>query len=160
MCSTKSSNSVGVRLGFGVQVVVQLRGRDQFPDLRAQHRQLVRVERLHGRVLVQQLFQFGQVAVGVGAGHRRDQVVDDDRVAAPLGLGALAGVVDDERVDQREVAEHGVRRESCGQAESLAGQPFQRAVLAEVDHRVRAELAASQRYAARYWWLGGRSGSW
>ena len=63
-----------------------------------------------GRVFVQQLLQLGQLAVGVGAGHRRHQVVDDGGVAAALGLGALAGVVDDERVDQRQLAEDRVRR--------------------------------------------------
>ena len=122
-----------------LQVVVQFGGLDQFPDLGPQHRQLDRVEGADRRVLIQQLLQLGQVAVGVGAGHRRDQVVDDGGVPAPLGLGALARVVDDERVDQRQVAEHRVGRAAGGQAEALAGQPLQRAVLAEVHDGVRAE---------------------
>ena len=122
-----------------LQVVVQFGGLDQFPDLGPQHGQLGRVEGADRGVLVEQLLQLGQVAVGVGAGHRRDQVVDDGGVPAPLGLGALARVVDDERVDQRQVAEHRVGRAAGGQAEALAGQPLQRAVLAQVHDGVRAE---------------------
>jgi len=39
-----------------------------------------------------------------------DEVVDDHRVRAALGLHALAGVVDDEGVDERHVAQGGVWR--------------------------------------------------
>ena len=92
-------------------------------------------------VLVQELLQARDVAVGVGAGHRRDEVVDEGGVDAALGLGALAGVVDQEGVDQRQVAEGGVGAAGGGQAGVLAGQPLQVAVLAEVDHRVGAEAA-------------------
>ena len=60
---------------------------------------------------------------------------------AALGLGALARVVDQEGVDQREVAEGGVGAAGGGQARVLAGQPLQVAVLAQVDHRVGAEAA-------------------
>ena len=60
------------------------------------------------RVLVEQLLEPGDVAVGLGAGHRRDQVVDERGVRPALGLGALARVVDQERVDQRQVAERRV----------------------------------------------------
>ena len=92
-----------------VQVAVQFGRGDDLPDLRAQRRDLGRVERLDRGVLVEQLLQLGELAVRVGAGHRRDHVVDDGRVRTPFGLRALAGVVDDERVDQRQLAEHGVR---------------------------------------------------
>ena len=91
-------------------------------------------------MLVHQLLEFREVAVGIGAGHRRHQVVDDRGVGPALGLGALAGIVDDERVDQRQVAEHRVGRARGGQAQSLAGQPFQRAVLAQMHDGVGTEL--------------------
>ena len=103
------------------------------------------------RVLVEQLLEPGDVAVGLGAGHRRDQVVDDRGVRAALGLRALARVVDQEGVDQRQVAERRVGAAGGGQRGVLAGQPLQVAVLAEVHHRVGAEppSLARQRYAAR-----------
>ncbi len=114
---------VVVRLVVHVQVVVEFGGLHQRPDLRPYGRRLRRVQVADQCVLVEQLLQLGQVAVGVRAGHRRHQMVDDRRVPAPLGLGALAGVVHDERVDQRQVAQHRVRRASGAQPEALAGQP-------------------------------------
>ncbi len=132
-----------VVLGALVQaeVVVEPGGLDQRPDLGADGGQLGRVHRGDVGVLVQQLLQARDVAVGVGAGHRRDEVVDQGGVGAALGLGALARVVDQEGVDQREVAEDGVRAALGGQRGGLAGQPLQVAVLAEVDDGVGAEAA-------------------
>ena len=90
------------------QVVVQPGGLHQRPDLLADRGQLGRVERGDVGVLVEQLLEPGDVAVGLGPGHRRDEVVDERGVRPALGLGALAGVVDQERVDQRQVAERRV----------------------------------------------------
>ena len=94
------------------------------------------------RVLVEQLLQPGDVAVALGPGHRRHEVVDKRGVRAPLGLRALARVVDQERVDQRQVADRGVGAAGGRQAGVLAGQPLQVAVLADVHDRVRGELLA------------------
>ena len=127
-------------LRVDAQVLVQVGGFDQGPDLGPERGQLVWVERGHGGVFVQQLLELGHLAVGVGAGHRRHQVIDDHRVPAPLGLGPLSRIVDDERVHQRQIAEHRVRRALRGQAEPLAGQPLQRAVLAQVDDCVGTEV--------------------
>ena len=122
------------------QIVIHLRGLDQRPDLRADRRQLGRVHRRDHCVLVEKLLQLGDVAIRFGPGHRRDQVVDDGGVRPALGLGALAGVVDQERVDQRHRPDRGVRPAGTGHADVLAGQPFQVAVLAQVHDGVRAEL--------------------
>ena len=121
------------------EVVVELRGPHQRPDLLADGGQLARVQRGDVRVLVEQLLESRDVAVGFGARHRRDEVVDERGVRAPLRLGALAGVVDEERVDQRQVAERGVGAARRGHAQRLAGQPLQVAVLAEVHDGVGAE---------------------
>ena len=135
---------VAGRLG-DVQVVVQLGLLDELPDLPADGRQLGRVHRLHLGVLVEQLLELRHLVVRVGARHRRHEVVDDGRVRPALGLRPLARVVDDERVEQRQVAEHRVRRAAGRQAEALAGQPLERPVLAEVDDGVRAEAALLDR---------------
>ena len=121
------------------QVVVHLGGADQRPDLLADGGQLAGIQRGDVGVLVEQLLQTRDVAVGFGARHRRDQVVDENRVCSPLGLGALAGVVDQERVDQRQVAQRGVGSAGRRHAQRLARQPLQVAVLAQVHHGVRAE---------------------
>lgn len=73
------------------EVVVESRGLDERPDLRADRGQLRRVHRGDGRVLVEELFEAGDVAVGLGAGHRRDHVVDEDGVRPALGLRPLPG---------------------------------------------------------------------
>ena len=102
------------------------------------------VERLGARVLVEQLLELGELVVGLRAHHRRHEVVDHDGVGAALGLHALAGVVDDERVEERHVAEAGVGRAGLGQPERLARQPLERAVLAEVDDRVGASRVSQR----------------
>ncbi|CAM5741350.1 hypothetical protein SHIRM173S_08738 [Streptomyces hirsutus] len=123
------------------EVVVEAGGLDEGPDLGADRRELRRVHGGDLGVLVEELFQARDVAVGVGAGHRGDEVVDEGGVDPALGLGALARVVDQEGVDEGEVAEGGVGAAGGGQAGVLARQPLQVAVLAEVDHGVRAEAA-------------------
>ena len=90
------------------QVVVHLGGPDQGPDLLADSGQLAGIQCGDVGVLVQQLFQTRDVTIGFGARHRRDQVIDKNRVCPPFGLGTLAGVVDQERIDQWQVAQRGV----------------------------------------------------
>jgi hypothetical protein len=59
-------------------------------------------------------------------------VVDDDGMRTPLGLRALARVVDHERVEERQVGDGGVGIARGRQGQGLARQPFEGAVLAEV----------------------------
>ena len=122
--------------------MVELGGLDQRPDLRADRRQFRRVDRCDLGVFVEQLLQAGDVAVALRAGHRRHEVVDQRGVDPAFGLGALAGVVDEERVDEREVPDRGIGRAGGGQARGFAGQPLQVAVLADVHDRMCTELLA------------------
>ena len=138
-CSSMSSNDVLVGPVLQPEVVVHLRGPHQRPDLLPDRGQLAGVQRGDVGVLVEQLLEPGDVAVGLGTRHRRDQVVDQHGVGPALGLGALPGIVDQERVDQRQVAERGVGAARRGHAQRLAGQPLQVAVLAEVHDGVGAE---------------------
>ncbi len=114
------------------EVVVHLGCPHQRPDLLANGRQLRRVQCGDVGVLVEQLLETGDVAVAFGAGHRRDQVIDESRVGATLCLCSFTRVVDEERVDQRQVAQGRVGAAVARHAECLAGQPFEVAVLAEV----------------------------
>ena len=145
------------------EVVVHLRGAHQRPDLLTERGQLARVERGDVGVLVEQLLQSRDVAVGFGACHRRNEVVDQRGVRAALGLGALPRIVHQERVDQRQVAQCGVGAARRGHAKRLAGQPLQVAVLAEVHHGVRAEngVRSSGRRPDSGGWVAGRGrGRW
>ena len=121
------------------EVVVHLGGPHERPDLLTDGGQLAGIERGDVGVLVEQLLQTRDVAVGFGPGHRRDEVVDQGGVRAAFGLGALPRIVDQERVDQRQVAQRGVGAAGRRHAERLTGQPFQVSVLAEVHDGVRAE---------------------
>ncbi len=138
-CSSMSSNESSSGRSSRPEVVVHLGGPHQRPDLLADRGQLAGVERGDVGVLVEQLLQSRDVAVGFGARHRRDEVVDQHGVRAAFGLGALAGIVDQERVDQRQVAQRRVGAAGRRHAERLARQPLQVAVLAEVHDRVGAE---------------------
>ena len=93
-------------------------------------------------VLVDQRLELGEAAMDLGARHRRHEMVDDHRRRAALGLAALARVVDDEGIDERERPERDLRPARLAQPEGLAGQPFEIAVLAELDHRVGGERLA------------------
>ncbi len=61
---------------------------------------------------------------------------------AALGLRALAGIVDDERIDVRHRAQHRLWQAGFRQGQRLAGQPFEVAVLAHVDDGMRAPVVA------------------
>ena len=120
---------------------MDLGGDEHVPHLGPDRRQLGRVHRRALGVPVEELLELGQLVVGVGPGHRRREVVDDDGVGAALGLRALAGVVDDERVEERHVGDGDVGEAAGRQGQRLARQPLQRAVLAEVDDGVGAPAA-------------------
>ena len=111
----------------------------QFPDLGFQYGQLGRVEGLGLIMFVHQLLEAGDVAVAVGGGHCRYQVVDYGGVGAALGLGTLAGVVDDERVEQWHIVQGHFGVAGGRQSDAFARQPFQSAVLAHVNDGVGAE---------------------
>ena len=111
---------------------------ERLPDPVAQRGQLRGVQALELAVLVEELLQPRRLVVGVGPGHRGQQVVDDDGVGAPLGLRSLPGIVDDEGVEEGHVGEGGVGPAARGEGQRLAGQPLQGAVLAEVDDGVGA----------------------
>ena len=128
-----------VGAGIDAQIAVEFGLLRQFPDLGFQYGQLGRVEGLGLIMFVHQLLEAGDVAVAVGGGHCRDQVVNDGGVGAALGLGSLAGVVDDERVEQWHIVQSHFGVAGGRQADAFAGQPFQSAVLAHVNDGVGAE---------------------
>ena len=94
------------------------------------------VEPIGGGIFIQQPFQtqqpFGRFAVfqrgwKMAQGHRAD---------APLGLCRFARIIDDERIDHRQIAGQRLGPAVVRQSHSLARQPFQRAMRADVHQRV------------------------
>ena len=138
---TRQPNS---RIGVAVEVVVQLQlainvgVAHQLENIALQFTGAARVEQLRLVIFIGQQFQITQRAVGFGAGQRRHQVVDDHRLGAPLGLCALARVVDDKRVNIGQRAEYRIRPALLRQADAFARQPLQIAVFAHVHHGMGA----------------------
>ena len=93
----------------GLQIGVEVGLFYQLPDLLLQQRQFGRIENFNLIILVNELCQLGQGAIGIGRRHRWCQMVDHDSVGAPLGLGTFARVIDDERVKQGQIAQQRIR---------------------------------------------------
>ena len=90
-------------------------------------------------IFIDQRFEVFQRPVTFRARQRRRQVIDDDGGVAPLGLRPLARIVDDKGIDVWQRTQHrfrGARRRKC---QRLAGQPFQIAMLAIVQHGMGAK---------------------
>ena len=127
-----------VRLTAQFQLLVDTGFAHQLEDVFLQLLGTARVEQLRFVILIGQQLKVTQRAVGFGAGQRWHQVVDDHRLGAPLGLGALTRVVDDKRVDIRQRPQQCIRPAVLRQAHAFTRQPFQVAVLAHMDHAVGA----------------------
>lgn len=103
---------------------------DQVPDLGLNRWQFRGIERLHLVVFVHELFELGNVVVHVGPHHGRYEVINDHGMGAALGLRALAGIVDDEGVDERQITQSKIGVTGRGEPDTLARQPFEGAGLA------------------------------
>ena len=114
----------------------------QFDDLLAEQFQSARINASRLVIFVDELFQVPQGPIAFGAGQRRRQMVDDDGGCAPLGLRALARIVDDEGVQVWQRAQRGLGKTFVRQRQRLARQPFQIAVLAHMDDRIGAIFVA------------------
>ena len=90
-------------------------------------------------MLVKELFESGDVAVGFCACHGWDHVVDEGGVGASFCLGSFAGVVDEEGVDEWEVSDCLVWVAFGGESCGFAGEPFHVAVFAHVDDGIGVE---------------------
>ncbi|EDT38400.1 DNA-binding response regulator, LuxR family [Burkholderia ambifaria MEX-5] len=132
----------GVARRRHAQLVMQPVFGDRREDRLAQQLRAPRIDHQRFVVFVDLPFEILQRAVVFRARERRHQVIDDHGLRAALRLAALARIVDDERIQVRQRPERQVRPARVGQRDALARQPFEVAVLAEVDDRVDAERIA------------------
>src|SRR2546423_9391739 len=103
-----------------LQIVLELLCLHQIPDLSSQYVQLRGIQSLRAVVLLDQPCESGQWSVHLCLCKRWNEVVDDDRVRASLGLRALARVVDHERIKQREIAQQHIGSTIGGHRHTLA----------------------------------------
>ena len=144
-----------VKLPFELQFPVDVVRPDQFEDVALQLTGAARIEQLCFVEFVGQLLQVAQRAIGLGAGQRRHQVIDDHGLRASLGLRTLTRVVDDERIDVGQRAEQGIRPACIGQPYPLARQPFQVAVFADMNDgvgRIHMPQPEIERQVAMGWY--------
>ena len=111
---------------------------DEIEDLLAQQLQAARIDAGGFVILVDQRFQILERPIALRPRQRRRQVADDDGGRPALGLAALAGIVDDKRIEMRRRAEDHFRVAAFRQGKRLARQPFHIAMLAHVDDGVGA----------------------
>src|SRR5579883_3320167 len=139
--SVELAQGGGVVVGSGDRAVAIEPGRaGTFEDRRAERCDPPRVGPARLVIFVDQMLEFGHWSVAAGAGQRRGQMIDDDRLRAPLCLCAFAGVVDDKRVEVGQRRQHHLGKALGRQSEGFAGQPFERAMLAEMNDCVGAKL--------------------
>ena len=91
-------------------------------------------------VFFEQAFHAVKVFVKPGAGERRCEVVHDHGGGATLGLRALSGVVDDERIQVRQRPQHTLRKILRAERDTASGKPFKIAVLAEMNDGVGGKM--------------------
>ena len=97
------------------------------------------VESVSLRVFVDQPLKPLLRLVEAGAGEWRWQVAERHGRNAALGLCRLAGIGDDEGIDDRQGASDDLGKTGVGERHRLARQPLQRAVRADMDDGVHAE---------------------
>ena len=114
----------------------QSRFAPSFEDQRRNRARPARIERLRFGEFVEEPLELERGPMRSSGDQGRRQVADRRRADAALGLRSFAGIVDDERIDDRRRADEDFGRAGFAQRDRLAGQPFHRAVGAELDDRV------------------------
>ena len=83
-------------------------------------------------IFIQQPFQSQKSLRYRRLGHRRRHMAQRYRSNAPFGLGRLAGIIDDKGINHRSWAKQHLGPTRIRQGHRFAGQPFQRAMRADM----------------------------
>ena len=124
----------------GPRVAIEPDALGEIEDVALQPLEPARVHAGGKIIFVDQRFELLERSVALRPRQRRRQVIDDGRRDPALGLRPLARIVDDEGIDLRQrpcadLGEAGLR-----ERHRLARQPFQIAMLADMDDGMGAEL--------------------
>ena len=106
----RAQGVVGRRIPRHIDVRIEPLRPRQRQNVLGEHGGPLRIEIGGQRILVDQRFQPRQIVVQFGTGHRRRQMIDNDRAGAALGLDALAGIVDDKGIEMRQRSQHRIRQ--------------------------------------------------
>jgi len=91
-------------------------------------------------VFVDQRFEVAHGSVAFGASQWGSEVVDDHRTCTAFGLGAFAGIIDDEGIDVGCGAKDRFGPAILAKGHGFAGQPFEVSMFAHVHDCVRAPV--------------------
>src|SRR6266508_475183 len=138
-----------LRPSLDAQIPMQIRSDYGIPDLLLNELQLVRVDALGVGISPEELLQPREFVVSLSLRHRRDQVINDTSVHPPLGLRSFAGVVDNERIEDRQVADGELEITLIGETQTFTRQPFQGPVLAALHYRIGSEDIAQPAVSAK-----------
>ena len=119
-------------MAFKPDIFVQAAGGGEREDFASEVFNAARIYASGFIVLINQSFEVAQRAIGFRAGQGWREVIYDHRLRTPLGLGAFAGVIDDEGVDMRHRPQNCLGQAAVTQGQGLARQPFQIAMLAHM----------------------------
>ena len=137
-----SKRAARLALEIKPEVLVEAVPLREVGNLGSDQLRAARIARFGRGIFVDQRFERRRWAVALGARHRRHQMVHDDSRRPPLGLRALARIVDDERIDHRQRTERRFRITALRKRQRLPRQPFEIAMLAHVHERVGGKFLA------------------
>ncbi len=103
------SADAGLLAGRDAAIAVDPGSAGALQDLGGERRDAPDIAARRLVILVDQPLDLGLRAIAAGAGQGRGQVIDDDGLRPPLRLAALAGIVDDERVEMRQRTQRRLR---------------------------------------------------
>ena len=89
---------------------------------------------------VERGLELDEAAIEAGVGDRRREIADQRRAGAALGDRALGRIVGRIEIEIGQIADQAIRPARCGEAGLLARHEFERAVRAEMQNRVGAEI--------------------
>ena len=98
--------------------------------------------RIHRPPAIDRGLEIDQAAIQPRFGHRRRQIADQRRAGAALGERTFGRIVRGVEIEVRQVGDQPVRPALGGQPGLFAGHEFERAMGAEMQHRMGAEILA------------------
>ena len=95
-----------------------------------------RIKTICVRKFIQQGFQIAELCRGFRVAQRRRNMAKGQRTYPAFGLSRFARIIDNKRINDRQIACQGFRPAGLRQGNRLARQPFQRAMRPDMNNRI------------------------